>query len=224
MPFRSMLALRVLLVLCGLSLSQESWASDSRFFVDGTVGYRFGGAHSVDWRADGQVRGDGRLTVKGAVSYGALFAFRVQPDGTIFLNYSRQETTLVSRIRSSHPETGDELNDVFEGRGSIEYFQFGGNLERRLGLLVPYVGVSVGLTRIAALSGGGGAQARFNVTLDGGVRFEVLPYLDLRLFGRAPFTLPGSTLFCYSESSCVDASNPSPFVQGEIQAGLGLRF
>lgn len=225
-----MLRLRLLLFLLLLSLPRTSWAEPFRHRVEinGTFGYRFGGAKRVELERvveDARVAtAEGRLTVAGAPAYGALLSFRPQPNGTIFVSYSRQQAEFVSRLRWLHSETGQEQNEVLSGRGSIEYFQFGGNVEKDFGVVLPYLGASIGVTRFAGMEQGQDSTARFNITLDGGLRFELMPLLDLRVFGRVPFTFTKKAVYCYEDWGCADATNGAPFAQGELQLGLGVRF
>lgn len=212
----------LVLVVIGATVA-PAWAQrPSRFQLDGTIGTRFGGSMEVDLEDDdGFATSSGKVTTDSALAWGVLAAYQIQSNGNVFLSYSRQETTF--RFRSEEFSDDEWSIDETSGDGSIEYFQFGGNLQASTRILVPYMGVSVGITRVAA-KGDGGDWARFNVTLDGGLRFDFIPLLDVRVFSRVPFTFPSSELYCFSGRGCAVVSNGGPFVQGELHAGLGLKF
>ncbi len=199
-------------------------ATEPRWFeLDATIGTRFGGRLAVDLEdGNGASVDSAKLSTDSSLAWGIIGSYRVQRNGNIFVSYSRQETTF--RLRTSGVSEDGWAVDEVDGDASIEYFQFGGNLQATGSLVVPYLGVSVGLTRIAASKENGGDWARFNVTLDGGLRFDFFPLIDLRVFSRVPFTFPATEVYCFSGYGCALTTNRSPYVQGELHAGLGLKF
>ena len=213
-----------LLTLLGLTTSVQSAQAErtSRVQIDGTIGTRFGGRMEVDLEdEDGDHSDTGTFTTDSTMAWGILASYQIQSNGNVFLSYSRQETTF--RFRSEDYEDDEWSVDETSADGSIEYFQFGGNLQLPTRIVIPYFGVSAGVTRVAS-KGDGGDWARFNLTLDGGLRFDFLPILDVRVFSRVPFTFPASELYCFSGRGCAVVSHAGPFVQGEVHAGLGLKF
>jgi hypothetical protein len=213
---RALTALAVGAALLITGLPSEAKATDHRVELDGTVGYRFGGALRAEVEDSAGKTTDGKFTADASLAYGGIAAFKIQSNSGIFLSYSRQDTTF--RFR---PEAYDL--DPSEAKGSIEYFQFGGNLERTVGRVSPYFGVSIGATRIASQDTGT-AAGRFSLVFDGGLRIELLPFLHLRLLGRLPLTFSSGNMYCYSAIGCTVVVSASPFVQGEFQGGLGLQF
>jgi hypothetical protein len=218
--FRTVLTLAFLLLFPTASALAADGPEQQRIELDATLGYRFGGAREVQLQEDDGTEVPGKVTVDGAPSWGGLFAYRIQSNGTVFFSYTRQSTTMRFRPDDLNATSQEDLS----GKGSIEYFNFGGNLEAHSGALYPYLGVSLGLARFAAGSGGDGAQIRFNMALDTGIRFHILPLIDLRVFGRVPFTFTSSDFYCYSGHGCAAVVTQSPFVQGEVGVGLGLRL
>jgi hypothetical protein len=217
------LAPTLLAILVVVTASSHAMGSESRFEIDGTIGTRFGGTQSVDFEDDdGNTVSAGRISADSALAFGLLASLKVQSQGSVFFSYSRQETTFRYHAGRSFDE-GWAIDDS-SGTGAIEYFQFGGNLEAPTRLLIPYLGVSVGVTHLQALAGGEGDWTRFNITIDGGLRFEVVPLLDIRVLGRVPFTFPAAELYCFSGQGCAVISGGNPFVQGEFHAGFGLYF
>jgi hypothetical protein len=204
-------------------LSSEASADDHKFEIDVTGGYRFGGTLKVDLDDDPDAdestedrTADGQVSANGAPAFGAILGYRVQQNGFIFLGYSRQATTV--RYRPEDPSF-----DTLETDASIEYFQFGGNLEATRGRLTPYFGFSLGMARFASLDTGDDSY-RFSMALDAGVKIRLLDFLHLRLLTRLPVTFTSGQVYCYTGAGCVFATKASPFVQGEVQAGLGLQF
>ncbi len=209
--------------LAALTWSPEASADDHKFEIDVTGGYRFGGTYKVDLDAnpddyDDSVDhdDDGRISADSAPSFGASLGYRIQQNGFIYLGYSRQATTV--RYRPNDPSL-----DILETDASLEYFQFGGNLEATRGRLTPYFGFGLGMARFASLDTGDDSF-RFSLSLEGGLKIRLLDFLHLRLLARLPVTFASGKLYCYTGAGCAFATSGSPFVQGELQAGLGLRF
>lgn len=201
-----------LLLIVTLVGTISGWCkAHNQFEVDATAGYRLGGGAGVT--IEGQ---EGWIGFDGAPSYGGIFGYRLQPDGFVFLSYSRQQAALTY--------TGDAGASATSGV-SVEYLHFGGNIETTRGRLTPYIGVSVGATRFADLSGNSGQQWFFSAALDGGVKFEVHEFVHLRLLGRLPFTVLSSdaTVLCPG-GGCVAAPEGQPMVQVELQGGVGVSF
>lgn len=187
-------------------------AAHKPFEVDAALGYRFGGALDVDSGGT-----EGRVTLDGAPAFTGIFGYRIQPNGFIFINYSRQSTT--ARYRS------DDLATTGQTGLSTEYLQFGGNLEVTRGRWVPYLGFSIGATRLAATDMGGD-EWRFSAVVDGGVKFDITEWLHLRLLGRLPFTFVSgeSEVFCVVPGGCLVTLDGTPLIQGEVYGGVGLSF
>lgn len=213
--------------LATTTFSQESHAADN-IELDVTAGYRFGGTLRVEpdddsdddsgddsGTADGSLS-NGRLTIEGAPSFGGIVSYRFQQNGFIYFNYSRQQAT--ARFQPDNLADSAQEADV-----SVEYFQFGGNLEASRGRFTPYFGFSLGMGRFASLDTGD-ANLRFSMEFDGGAKIKLLDFLHLRLLGRMPITIASGSVYCISGFGCLVTSTGSPLVQGEVQAGLGLTF
>ncbi len=200
----------------GFLIALVSPASAGDIEIDATVGYRFGGA--VETELQQGTLGDvtGRLTVDSAPSFGGILGYRIQSNGSVFVSYSRQQTAF--RFRTDVVDAG-----VVESTGSIEYIQFGGNLLAERGRATPYIGFSVGVGRFASFDTGGDAY-RFSAVIDGGIKFEILPFLHARFLGRVPMTFSGGELYCFTGYGCAAIVGSAPLVQGEVQAGLGVSF
>lgn len=209
-------ALAATLAFAALSFSDSTHAAeDHQFELDATIGTRFGGALEVDLNStDGDI--PGRITADTSIAFGGIASYRFQSNGFVFINFSRQETEI--RFR---PSAVDQ--EAVQTSGAIDYLQLGGNLEVTRGSLTPYIGFSIGAAHFASHDDGGDSW-RFAGALDGGVKFRLLPFLHLRLLGRLPITLVDGELYCYTGYGCAVLSRGAPFVQGEVQIGVGLDF
>lgn len=206
--------------LATTSVSRESHAGDN-IELDVTAGYRFGGTLKVEpsESSDGSAPSSptpGRMTIEGAPSFGGIASYRFQRNGFIYFNYSRQQAT--ARFQPQDLSQSPQEGDV-----SVEYFQFGGNLEASRGRFTPYFGFSLGMGRFASLDTGN-ANLRFSMEFDGGAKIKLLDFLHLRLLGRMPVTIASGSVYCISGFGCLVTASGNPLVQGEVQAGLGLSF
>jgi hypothetical protein len=195
-----------------LLLAKSAAAEDSRIELDAALGFRFGGGADVE--AEGA---EGRVTIADEVAFTAIAGYRVQPNGFVYLNYTRQTSTL--RYLS------DDLQTNAETPFSTDVIHLGGNLEMPRGRVVPYLGFSIGATRFGSMDLGYDSWA-FSMALDGGVKIDLTEWLHLRFLGRIPFTFATSEAgaFCLSPVGCVVLVSGGPIVQGEVYAGLGLTF
>jgi hypothetical protein len=185
------------------------------FEVDVAAGYRLPGGIDVDRvDADDMAIDDGRLSAEGSFVVSGTVGYRLQPDGFIYLTYSRTQTTFAYEADGS---AGGSL----ELDGSIEYFQFGGNVEKTMGVIVPYMGFSLGLGRIA----GSGIDSRlfFAPVIDGGFKFDVHEHIHLRLLGRVPILFATKDVIC-TDAQCLHAAQLRPLAQIEVLGGVGVSF
>jgi hypothetical protein len=158
------------------------------------------------------------VSFDGAPVYGALLGFRAQPSGYAYLSYSRMETTAYYR-----PSGGFETNG--QANISFDYLQAGGNLEAPHGRVVPYLGLSIGATRIAPIDGSGN-DFSFSAVLDGGVKFKLTEFLDVRVIGRMPvsFVTGEAAALCVGGVGCAAFYSGQPLIQGQALLGLGLHL
>ncbi|OQX66523.1 MAG: hypothetical protein B6A08_17505 [Sorangiineae bacterium NIC37A_2] len=207
-----------ILLMGAASLIAPSAAAHHRFEIGAVLGYRVGG--HVGAAEDSETLGN--YSFDGAPAYGALFAYRVRPDGLIFLSYERQETQ--ARFTPS-----GLASSVAQAGVSIEYFQFGGSVERAYGRtvrFVPYMGASVGLARLAALGRNVPDEWAFAPVLDGGFKIELLPWLHLRAAARLPISFFGteSAVLCLTGSNCTVGVDRAPRFQFDMLGGIGASF
>ena len=190
-----------------------SASAHNKFEVDALLGYRLGGAVDVGKGDDA-----GELTFDGAPSLGFILGYRAQPDGFAFLSYSRQQTSAEFDLDND----GDNAAD-FSTSVSVESFQLGGNLESTHGIFVPYLGASVGLTRLTSLDDNND-KFFFAAAFDGGVKLDIHEHVHLRFLGRIPITFAKGSFLCGAEGACRRANELSLFTQLELMAGVGASF
>jgi hypothetical protein len=192
-------------------LTHSASAQERRIDVTGYGGIGFTGDLSV---GDGVTAGS--VDVDDAPVYGGLIGFRTQPSGFVYFSYSRMETTAYFRPSGGFETSGQA--DV-----SFEYFQLGGNLEAHRGRLVPYLGLSLGATRVAALEASG-SDYSFSAVLDGGLKVMLADFLFVRAIGRMPvsFVTGESASLCASGLGCAFVYSGQPLLQGQLLLGAGL--
>lgn len=189
-----------------------SLLAQNRVELDAALGYRFGGGADVE--AEGA---EGRVTIGDEVAFTAILGYAVQPNGKVFLNYTRQVSTLYY--------LSDDLQTRADTPFSTDVIQFGGNLELPRGRVVPYLGFSIGTTRFGSMELGYDSWA-FSMALDGGLRVDITDWFHLRVLGRIPMTFATSEAgaFCVSPVGCVLLVSGGPIVQGEVYGGFGFTF
>lgn len=175
-------------------------------------GYRWGGNSDIE--KGGQ---DGRITAEGDPAFGASIGVRTEPDGVIYVWYSRQSTTLTLRPRGASGPF--PTRDV-----TFEYLHFGGYVEGEYGPSIPYLGLSVGLTRMDADDVG--SEWRFSAAAEIGFKLPITSFLHLRLLGRAPVTfMTGNTeVYCITPQGCGVSLVAKPIAQVEVLGGVGVNF
>lgn len=160
----------------------------------------------------------GNVSFDGAPVYGAQLGFRAQRHGYAYLTYSRMVTTAYFRPSGGFETSGQA--DV-----SFDYLQAGGNLEAPHGRVVPYLGLSIGATRIAPVNGSGN-DFSFSAVLDGGVKIMLTDFLDVRVIGRMPvsFVTGDSSALCLGGLGCAFYYSGQALLQGQALLGVGIHL
>jgi hypothetical protein len=211
----------ILVRLAPLLLAPLLWGRSAdahhKIELDLTAGYRgFGGVDIIESEA---VNGDGRVSFDGSFVWGPIVGYRVRRDAFIFLNYTRQDTT--ARFTPK-----DSALSTLAGGLSIDSFQFGGNVEKTMGRFVPYLGVTVGVARLAPRGRAARDEWNFSAAFDGGVKLDISKWLHLRLLARLPFSFYGgqSSTLCLTSDNCLVKLDGEPSLQAEILGGIGVSF
>lgn len=199
-----------ILLSTGAASAQE--AKERRIEVVGYGGVGFTGDLGIS--SDTQ---SGNVSFDSAPVYGGLVGFRAQPNGYAYLSYSRMETTAYFR-----PSGG--FDPSHEVDVTFDYFQVGGNLEAKRGRFVPYLGLSIGATRMAAVDGG--EDFSFSGVLDGGLKIMLLDFLDVRVIGRMPvnFVTGEAAALCVGGAGCLVRYSGQPLLQGQFLLGVGVHL
>jgi opacity protein-like surface antigen len=182
------------------------------------AGYRFGGGFSTAAGVEPAIPAVD-YEVRDAASFGVHLGFRVAEDGEIELLYSRQNT----RLATDGLFTGEPLFDL-----ALETWQAGGNylFAEEGARLRPYIGVGLGITRLLPEPAALQDETRFSASFGAGVKVRLARHLALRLEARGFFTVLESDResFCGSGEGCLVHASGSDISQGEVRAGLALRF
>ncbi len=143
--------------------------------------------------AGGQQTGDigtreGTLDLAGGPLFGVAAGWRVRPDGIVELAWSRQNSEASGELTS-----GPERFDV-----TIDTVEFGGLWETRPGRMRPFLGLSVGGTRLAGPDQDFSDGWYFSGAISGGVRYLLGEHALLRLEGRGTGVLlaDGGAIAC----------------------------
>lgn len=143
--------------------------------------------------AGGQQTGDigtraGTLDLAGGLLFGVTAGWRVRPDGIVELAWSRQ-----SSAASGELSTGHDRFDV-----TIDTVEFGGLWETRPGRMRPFLGMSLGATRLAGPEQDFGDGWYFSGAISGGVRYLLGEHALVRLEGRGTGVLlsDGGAIAC----------------------------
>lgn len=188
----------------------------NQFELTAGAGYRL--PFGVDMgrvNEDGEFVEEGRLSFEGAPIFTAIAGYRLQRDGFIYLSYTRG-------VHDVTYKDADLDGFAFSGSRVVEYYQFGGNVEITRGRFVPYMGVSLGLGRVASVGGGDG-RLFFSPVLDPGFKIDLHEHIHLRFMARVPIMMTNKDVVC-SDAGCVHAEQISPIAQLELLGGLVVSF
>ena len=193
--------------------AQEEAERERRIEVVGIGGVGFTGDLGVTSNTE-----EGNVSFDSAPVYGAVLGFKAQRNGYAYFSYSRMQTTAYFRPSGGFETSGQA--DV-----TFDYFQVGGNLEAPQGRVVPYLGLSLGATRLAPVNGSGD-DFSFSGVLDGGVKIMLTPFLDVRVIGRMPlsFISGEAAALCVGGAGCAVRYSGQPLLQGQALLGLGLHL
>jgi len=131
---------------------------------------------------------EGELDLSGGFLYGVVLGWRVRPDGVVEIAWTRQDSEASGDLTS-----GPERFDV-----TIDTVEFGGIWETRPGAMRPFLGLSVGATRLAGPDQETGEGWYFSGAISGGVRWLLGERAVFRLEGRGTGILlsEGGALAC----------------------------
>jgi len=182
------------------------------------VGYRVGGSFATAAGTDSDVT-ISEYEVEDAASFGVQLGFRVSRDGEIEVLYARQNT----RLATDGLFTGAPLFDL-----ALETWHAGGNylFAEEDSRVRPYIGMGLGVTRLLPEPAGLRDETRFSASFAAGAKVWLGRHVGLRVEARGFFTFleSGHETFCQTGEGCQVHAEGSEISQGEIRAGLVLRF
>jgi len=173
------------------------------------VGFQFGGG--FDTR-------EGDLTIDPSANLGLVLSLRTRHDGLVELLYSRQATTLEF---TGIIDSGD-LFDI-----TVEYLHFGGVWEIQTDRKRPFLGLTVGGTRLDPQTSGIDDEWAFSAGISGGLKYFFSERIGLRVEGRGllSFFNANGVIFCgYPPGQCGISVSGSNFAQLNVLAGLIIQF
>lgn len=185
-------------------------------------------AQTIEITPVGGYRLGGSLTIQGASSnlgvadsgaFGIHVGVKVAEDGEIEALFAREDT---------HLESNDGLfSSTALFALKLDTYQLGGSYLFRdeEAKVRPFIGLGLGVTRLAPEPADLQSETRFCASLAGGVKAYVGPHLGFRLELRGFFTVIDSEshIFC-SSGTCAVTTKGSEISQAEIRGGVIFRF
>jgi len=204
----------VALVL-GVTFSYSNASAQDRLQLGAYVGAMLGGT----------VTGESPLLTRQAsiadsMSYGGTIDIGVRQGAFAELSYTRQPT----EVQITQSDGISLRHDLV-----VEYAQIGGILDYPLAIewIRPVFGATLGATRYSAEDQGIQYDDwHFSFLVEGGVKFQIIRNLGIRLRARllTTFLTDEAALFCYGAAGCAYAWSGTPLFQGEFAGGAYLSF
>ncbi|MDH4095730.1 MAG: outer membrane beta-barrel protein [Betaproteobacteria bacterium] len=174
------------------------------------AGYRFGG------ELTDAATGDAWQMTEGA-AYAVSVALDIDRRSQYELYVSRRSGELALRASSFSPAVSRIGLD-------ITYIQFGGTyFYEEIGRGLYLLG-GVGLTNLDPRESGLDAETNFSLNVGVGYMIPLAGRVALKLEGRAFATLVSSSSALFCSGGCVVQIQGDTFGQGEVSAGLAVRF
>lgn len=200
----------VSLLLAGaIIMSGSSLLRAQRAEITPFGGFQFGGVFRLI---------NGELKIKTNACFGLALDLYIREHVLLEFIYSRQETGMELVTDPSREKT-----DLFNL--AIEYYQFGVVYHFGYGKYIPFGMFTVGASRFDPYETGTGSEYFFTIGGTGGVKLFINENIGVRLQARLliPFQ-SGSDLFCGEDVCRIGVSSSTGIAQGELSAGLILRF
>lgn len=158
---------------------------------------------------------EGSVDLRGGLLYGVAAGWRVRPDGIVEVAWSRQQ----SEASGEDFDDGPVRFDV-----TIDTLEVGGLWETRPGRFRPFLGLSIGATRLAGSDQEFGEGWYLSGALGGGVRYQLGEHALLRLEARATGILiaDGGSLGCGVSGGAACQLSLSGSLLGAVSARVGL--
>ena len=173
-------------------------------------GYQFGGRASTD---------NGELRIKDSENYGVTLDIPYTSTTTVQLLYIYQDTSL--QRTDKYTATTEDLFDM-----SVQYFHLGGTAEVAKGATTSFVSGSLGATYFEPDKSGVSSETLFSMSFGMGLLKEINERVALRFQGRLliPIQYGGGSMFCSSGGCAISVSGGTTILQGDVTAGIAIRF
>jgi hypothetical protein len=173
-------------------------------------GYQFGGRVSTY---------EGEARIKDTENYGFTLDVPYTGTTTLQLLYIYQDTSL--QYTNKYTGITKDLFDL-----SVQYFHLGGTAEVAKGTTTSFVSGSLGATYFDPDKSGISSETLFSLSFGMGLIKEIRKNIALRFQGRLliPIQYAGGSLFCGSGGCSVGISGGTTILQGDVTAGLVVRF
>ena len=161
---------------------------------------------------------EGHLTLDAGPLYGVRLAWRVRPDGLIEVAWARETARAHGDL-----DTGPSRFDV-----TFDSVEIGGLWETRPGKMRPFLGLSLGTTRVAGPGQGTGEGWNVSGSISGGARWllseHAVAHVEVR--GSGILFADSGALGCQVSGggTCALAVSGSLMGAVSVRAGLAARF
>ena len=173
-----------------------------------SINYRFGGGFE-------DTNTYTNINLDESAGYGLLLDFDIHPDRQIEVYLSRQSTTM----SSGGPFTGNPLFNV-----TVDYYHIGGLYLFEGERFRPFISGTLGLTRMDPQRADLRTETRLSAALGAGAKYFFTKSLGIRLDVRGIYTALNSDASIFCAGGCAVQVRSSGFLQGDLGAGLILRF
>jgi len=196
--------------LLPMAAAAEDSSSEVGVEITPFAGFRFGGMFE-------DINTGTNITLDESESYGLVLDFDIERDKQIEIYLSRQSTTL----SADGAFTGNPLFDL-----AVEYYHIGGLylFEVESERLRPFVSGTLGAARMDPQRDDLSTETFFSLAIGGGAKFFFTENLGLRFDGRGIYTALSSSSAIFCAGGCTIKVHTSGFIQGELGAGMILRF
>ncbi|MFZ5876585.1 MAG: outer membrane beta-barrel protein [Nitrospirota bacterium] len=202
----------LVIILLGIGLGVLAGVTPAVADVEITpfAGLRFGGGFE-------DANTGTAISLNDSGSYGLAVDFDISPDQQIEIYLSRQSTTL----SADGTFTGNPLFDL-----SVEYYHVGGLylIDVENDRVRPFVSGSFGLTRLNPHGDELSTETQFSLALGGGAKFFITEHVGVRVDARGIYTALNSNGAVFCSGGCAISVQSSGFLQGELSAGVVVRF
>ena len=197
----------LLVLVCGTTRAQQTTAE-----LTGTVGHFFAGSYTLS---------GGQIDLEDAPVYGGILDFPASRDVSVELSYSYSKSH--SKYYAYYPLPGQDAYDTDVG---INYILAGALHEVKKGKVTPFGGVMLGAVFFDPTNPRYSSQWRMAIGFQLGMKFDLGDRLGLRLGGRLlfPLYIYGATVYGGSGGAGYGVSAGIPIVQGDLSAGLSVKF